>query len=51
MADVGLNGHPSHSNQVYLEMKKGDEVWITTNDNYGQFAAGENSCSFSGYKF
>ena len=51
MAEVGLSGHPSPSNQIYLKMKKEDEVWITTNENYCQCVAGENWGSLSGYKF
>nr|XP_022302428.1 complement C1q-like protein 3 [Crassostrea virginica] len=46
----GQDGYPSSSNQVNIKMKKGDQVWIRAQGNYGQYAHGGNWCSFSGFK-
>nr|XP_022302808.1 complement C1q tumor necrosis factor-related protein 2-like [Crassostrea virginica] len=46
----GIGGHPSSSNQVYINMRKGDKVWIRTHGSNGLYAHGGHWCSFSGYK-
>ena len=44
------SGYVSTSNQANIKMKKGDKVWIRTQNNYGLFAHGSSWCDFSGYK-
>ena len=44
------SGYISSSNQANIKMKKGDKVWIRTQNNYGLFAHGSSWCDFSGYK-
>nr|XP_034307463.1 heavy metal-binding protein HIP-like [Crassostrea gigas] len=46
----GHDGHPMTTSHANIKMKKGDKVWIRTQQNYGQYAHGANWCYFSGTK-
>ena len=44
------SGYASTSNQANIKMRKGDKVWIRSQNGNGRFAHGGYWCDFSGYK-